>query len=473
MKQEDRTAANKEPSVPAAIARFFDAHPSPKKGDDWPSLTREDDGSLTVRLALSPGARSYIRVEIRLPAAEQYNGVLLGVGIGGLGGYIPTELLCHHAAQGYAAAASDLGTSAGAAAGYQNPDMWDDFGWRANHEMTLAAKQAARIVYGRDPSFCYFLGASTGGQQAMSLAQRFPRDYNGIVAGVPAHSRVALHTYFIWNYHQLHAKDGKPLFSDEEIDAIHNAAVDFMQARGDGEPGDRIVSRPSTDRRVVTRLVDDIARRLPLTDTQREKLLAVYDGPRDPVTGRRIYAGIPAGAEKTAFSFHDMIHGDVDPLRYTFVWLYGPGYDVDDFDYHAGYARMRRVLTPHLDADDPDLSAFDAAGGRLLIYAGAADALVPFHSSHKYLARVRAAIGRRRADRCVRYFLLPGKDHNVGGDGVNRWRAYRAGGRRVPDGDELDVIRRWVEEGQAPDALLGLHVTPEGETTLRRPVPHD
>ena len=106
--------------------------------------------------------------------------------------------------QGYAVATTDMGTGPTASVGDGNPEVWKDFGFRATHLMTVVAKQVILANYGQEPELSYFMGASTGGQQALQEAQRYPEDYDGIVAGVPAHCRTPLHAYFLWNYQILH-----------------------------------------------------------------------------------------------------------------------------------------------------------------------------------------------------------------------------------------------------------------------------
>ena len=133
---------------------------------------------------------------------------------------------------------TDMGTSGGRERGINNQAVWRDFGWRATHGMAVLGKQLSEICYGKKPEYSYFVGASTGGQQAFSEAQRFPEDFNGIIAGVPANNRVALHTYFLWNHNHLRRPDGKVMFTDKEIQNITHLAVSFFQNRKDGAEGD-------------------------------------------------------------------------------------------------------------------------------------------------------------------------------------------------------------------------------------------
>ena len=147
-----------------------------------------------VQLKMTPGSGSLIYTEVWLP--DDWNGIFVGTGNGGIAGQVAYGWLVPFVQEGYAVANTDMGTSRGEKSGIGNPDVWKDFGWRATHLMTKAAKELIRVRYDRDPAYAYFVGSSTGGQQAMKEAQCFPEDYDGILAAVPANSRLNLHTFF-------------------------------------------------------------------------------------------------------------------------------------------------------------------------------------------------------------------------------------------------------------------------------------
>jgi len=206
-------------------------------GVDMPKTCR-------VLVESRPGKESLIYSEIWLP--ENWNGIYIGMGNGGYGGRIAGSFV-YYVQRGYAVAQTDKGTSM-VRKGIMlegNPDMWIDYGWRATYLMTVCAKAIIKEFYGKAPDYSYFLGGSTGGQQAHSLAQRFPKEYNAIFAGVHANNRTQVHTYFLWNYVSAHNSKGEPLFSSEDVLKIYNCAVKFHQLRGDGEKGDDFVSCPN------------------------------------------------------------------------------------------------------------------------------------------------------------------------------------------------------------------------------------
>jgi feruloyl esterase len=168
-------------------------------GTIW-QVVRDPSGTrIIVKLVLNPAQGSNINVEVWLPDAEHWNARFLGLGNGGAAGKINPGGLASASANGYAVATTDMGTAPNPDSGVGNKEVWKDFGFRATHLMTVAGKQIVRAFYGKEPELSYFSGGSTGGQQALQEAQRYPEDYDGIAAAVPAHCRTPLHAYFLWN----------------------------------------------------------------------------------------------------------------------------------------------------------------------------------------------------------------------------------------------------------------------------------
>lgn len=410
-----------------------------------------------VLLISRPGSGSQIVTEVWLP--DDWNGVFVGIGNGGMAGTIVHYALADHIRKGYAAANTDMGTSRGQASGIHNPDVWKDFGWRATHRMTQLGKALLRRYYGKPEAYSYFVGDSTGGQQALSEAQRFPEDYDGIVAGVPANNRVCLHTYFLWNHVHLTDPDGKGRFTETEIQAITACAVKYFQQHGDGEPGDDFVSFPYRDRDTVADFLSFLRAEQPLfTDEQLSALRAVYTGPQNPVTGEQIYNGMPIGSEIYHCGIRDC-QGAESPYFYPFIWAFGEGYNGRGFDFAADLDRLCSSLSADLDANDAELTPFYARGGKLLVYSGSADPCVPFPDAMAYYNRVAQAMGGHEKTRTFfRYFLFPGRDHGDSGKGTNTlW------GSEENKEDLLTVLRRWREEGKAPDRMVAARVEREGD----------
>ena len=193
-----------------------------------------------VKLLLQPAKGSNINVEVWLPDAGRWNGRFVGLGNGGAAGSINPAGFIGWIKRGYAVAATDMGTAPNDNSGVGNPEVWKDFGYRATHLMTTAARQLIQSCYGKPPAFSYFVGASTGGQQALQEAQRYPDDYDGIVANVPAHCRTPLHAYFLWNWQLVRRHPLTP----EQDRSIMRSGIEYMAQREIPQLAGKAVSDP-------------------------------------------------------------------------------------------------------------------------------------------------------------------------------------------------------------------------------------
>ena len=393
-----------------------------------------------VELVSRPAESAYIRHEVWLPL--DWNGIFLGMGNGGLAGNLRYERLAFGERNGCATAHSDMGTSDGRARGAKNPEVHKDFGWRATWLMTDAGKKVTRCFYGKPIEHAYFIGRSTGGQQALRLAQRYPKEYEAIVAGVPGFDRTHLHTYFLWSYNSMHRADGICLFTKEEIHAITKAAIAYCQETGIMEKGKQFISLPPTGKDFLADFVNSLDF---LTQEQKTALLAVYTGPGDPKTGRQIHWGMPMGSENTPTGMMAML-GAESPYFYPFVWVFGTDYRGNAFDFSGDMEAMDQYLAEDLNAMDPDLREFFAGGGKLLMYSGSADACVPFPGAVAHFKKICAACPDAVKDQ-LRYFILPGMDHTA---------EFYLHGKAVMNGqfeiaNNLDIIRLWYEDGITPE----------------------
>jgi len=390
-----------------------------------------------VRLELTPAERSFVRVEVALP--EKWNGRFVGTGNGGVGGRLPSGSIYDLAKRGYAAATTDLGTSRPAPyqSGIDNPDVHKDYGYRATHLMTVVGKQLVRARYGRDPEFSYFTGGSTGGQQALSLAQRYPADYDGILAAVPAHCRAPLHAYFLWNYQATHRADNSPLFTREQERRYIQSVLEYFRDRETLEDAKgRYVSEPrwtDADRAAVLALA---AERDPtLTPEHIDGLRRLQDGPVHARTGERIFDGIPPATQ----------FGPATGNLYLFNWVFGKDANYMAIDWDRDIDRYFDVLKDSVNAESTDLDAFRARGGKLIAYSGTADSCVPYTATLDYYERVADRLGSfEEAQKFFLFYILPGREHG-GGPGVSELRnAFEAlvGWREKGIAPKLDAVRR-------------------------------
>lgn len=413
---------------------------------------------LRIQLVSRPTDKSYIRYELWLP--EKWNGIFLGTGNGGMAGILRYEKLEHGVLWGCATAHTDMGTSDGERRGVFCHEVHEDFGWRSTYIMTVNCKYLTEQYYGRNIVKAYFMGSSTGGQQALTMAQRFPEQYDGIVAGVPVTDRVHLHTYFLWSYNKLHGADGKVLFAREDIPTITAKVIEYCHKVNKIPTNENFISESYVSSEFVDGFISYLAdSELGLSAAQLKALEDVYKGPVDSKTGERIYCGMPLGSESNRHGIVSML-GDKCPFYFIITWVLGADYKEINFDFSDDLRTLDAALAADVNAVDPDLSAFFGRGGKLFMFAASADPCVPYPPTLKYFERVKERCGRRAVQDNMRFFIIPGQDHRAG---IARY------GAAVMNGDitvkrTFDVIRRWCEQGIAPDSFDVL--TPNGDGTF-------
>ncbi len=448
------------------------------------------DGSVTqglppfVRAActLRPAAASDIRCELWLPA-KGWNGRFLGTGNGGGAGGIAYGALISALKMGFACANTDMGTSPSADKAVWQSERWVNFGHRATHLMTQSALYLTQLFYAEAPVKRYFYGSSTGGQQALSLAQRHPEDYDGILAGVPANNRTNLHALFLYCHQLLSGEGARRLGDPAFLQALCAAEIDQLREGDCGAPQDGFLTDPRGLAPDFSML--DVPGWDRLNKAEISVLSALAAGPLCPRTGERIYAPVPPGS--ACFPPGYAVYqgwASLFGLLYPFFWHRSSYIKTDAvfsreallrFDFDADFERYSAQLAPVLNANDPDLSAFERRGGKLIMLSGTSDAIVPYQDAAAYYERVAAACGGpARTRRFFRYFLLPGKDHGSSGPGINCYDAAVDG--LVPDDAAHGFFRAlmaWVEEGTAPDMLIGTSLERQGHAPrirFQRPV---
>ena len=397
-----------------------------------------------------PANDSEIHLEVWLPPEAKWNGKFEGTGNGGFSGALSYSTMADALRRGYATAGSDTGHEADDLTfGVGHPDKIDDWGWRAVHVMTEAARLIVRNQYGRWPGHSYFSGCSTGGQQALTEAQRFPGDYDGIVAGDPGNNRIHLMAGAMWSL-----KVARPLTAAKLplITRAAMAACDDIDGIRDGiisDPG-----RCAFD--AGTLLCKGEDRDDCLTSAQVESVRQIYRGARNPRTGERIFAGWPVGTETTWTTY---FVGPAEPRRNEFwkLWVFNnPAWDWQtfDFDLDLAYADAKMAVVNSVDAN---LQPFRARHGKLIMYHGLADGNVPAEDAIEYYEKVgRAMGGLARTRDFARLFLAPGMGHCSGGAGPDIF-------------DAVGALDRWVGQGTAPEQIVASHLS-NGVTDRTRPL---
>ncbi len=416
--------------------------------DSVPGIpVRDVPEHIRVDVTCKPEEGSNIHIQVWLPIAA-WNGSFLGIGNGGAAGMILPFVMVGPLKLGFAVASTDMGTSAGADCGIGNKAVWRDFGYRSTHLMTLAAKSIIECYYGVLPKYSYFNGTSTGGQQALSEAQRYPEDYDGILSGAPAYDRTNLHMGFVWDWLAVNKGEGG-LFTKQDEEQIVKIILDKYGHMGERHPGDSFMYRP--DKIKVERAAFESSG---LTDRQIEGLMKIYGGVSDPITGNRIYEPVMMpGSEACDLGLtHRCEHpGFEQSYFYIFRWILGADFDFKSFDFHRDAKKVHEELDEYLNATQTDLAAFRDRGGKLLVIHGTADPIIPYTSSIRYYKQVKEKMGD--VDSFFRLFLAPGMGHTSGGPGV---QDILFGFPATPkDCRHLGILalKQWVEDGIAPDCL--------------------
>lgn len=419
-----------------------------------------------VAATLTPSPDSNIRIEVWMPAVG-WNGKYQGTGNGGFAGTISYGSLAGALRGGYAVANTDMGTSSSAVPSGDgligHPERWADWGWRATHEMTIAAKEIVRAYYGREPERSYFYGCSTGGEQALMEAQRFPDDYDGIVAGAAANNRTRLHMEIFWAY-AAGARNLADYIPAAKLPLITDAVLNACP-KAKAVATDTFLSRPEDCSWDPASLqCESGGGSNCLSAAQVATVRSLYNGPRNPATHESIYPGVPRGSE---FGWTDaMPQVARPPYDSLFKWVFGPDWNWHSFDFNQDVATVDARLAPMVNATNPDLSTFMAHGHKLIAYHGTADWLVPPQGSIDYYKTVLDAQAAPAAlhnqskeeetETFFRLFMVPGMAHCSGGPGLNT-------------GDFLQSLERWVEKGIEPAQIPARRVE-EGTTVVTRPL---
>jgi feruloyl esterase len=447
------TAAALEPAGPF----------SAPAGGPGPAQTLELPARCRVQGVLEPTPDSEIGFEAWMPATG-WNGRFQGVGNGGFAGDIGLLGLANAVRAGYAAASTDTGHKAGgtdARWAFGHPEKLADFGWRAIHLTAVAGKQLAAAYYGAPVRWSYFDSCSNGGRQALMEAQRFPEDYDGIIAMAPAYDWTGLFMNFIWDQKVLSAPGAAiPAAKTQAIAAAVLAACDTLDGVADG-----LIADPRACRFDPARLrCAGEETNSCLTDPQIAALRAIYRGPHAS-DGKRIYFGFVPGGESApgspgwdAWIFGPRPDASIQSAFGTGFMKYmageGDSWTPSSFDFDRDAGPLVAKVGPVLNAKDPNLEPFAARGGKLILVHGWSDAAIPARGTVAYYDSVRREMGLG-ADRFVRLYLVPGMHHCGGGTGPSDLGG--AGVPRLPRDPRTDLsaaLEAWVEQARAPGAVV-------------------
>lgn len=451
-----------------------------------------------VAATLTPTSDSDIKVEIWMPSAQGgWNGRFVGTGNGGYAGAIVYSELAATLQLGFAVINTDMGTSPATALFGQaltgHPQKQIDFGYRSTHLMTEVGKALVQAFYGRRAAYSYFTGCSTGGGQAFHEAEQFPADYDGIVGGAPAENRTHVHTEVVWQYAVTHAS-AQSLIPESLLQTVTASVIHDCGVASGSLPTDPFLTDPRTCHWNARKLLCQAGQTTNcLNPQQAEALNLIYDGPRDPRTGKLIYPGPNRGSESGSLfdiaAQEGLTFGQTEPtFDGLFYWVFGPNWNWQTFDFDHDMRKVDNQLGPSANANSTDLSAFARRGGKFIDYHGWADALVPTQDNINYFLRLTAvqdedgdwrdgvdsARSLRRVQNYFRLFLAPGMGHCFGGPGPNVFGgADNPGGPADADHNVLLALARWVESGVAPERIIATKYPNDNQTqppTMTRPL---
>ena len=411
-----------------------------------------------VAATIQPSSDSDIKVEVWLPMAG-WNGKFQAVGNGGWAGAISYPAMASAVQRGYATASTDTGhagTMGDGSFSLNHPEKVVDFAFRAVHEMTVKAKAIVEKHYGNGPRLSYWNGCSTGGRQGLKEAQKYPADYDGIIAGAPANFMTHLGAHSLW-VAQATLKDPASFIPREKFAVIHKAVLDACDALDGVKDG--VLEDPGRchfDPKTIQCAAGDSS--ACLTPAQVEAVRRIYAPAKNPKTGAEIFPGLEPGSETGWVA----MAGGPRPLsisndHFRFLVFKNPDWDFKTLDFDKDVALADRLDDGLMNATDPNLSAFFKRGGRLLMYHGWNDQLIaPRNSINYYQSVVKAQGGAEKAADSIRLFMVPGMAHCGGGAGTSVF-------------DSLAVLEQWVEQKKTPAQIAASHIT-NGVSDRTRPL---
>ncbi len=422
---------------------------------------------------IAPTRESHIVFEVWMPL-EKWNGKFAGVGNGGWAGSISFGPLASQIRRGYASASTNTGHAAVpgedmAKFAYEHPEQLIDFAYRSHHETALKAKALVEAFYGTPAQRSYWIGCSSGGYEGLMEAQRFPADYDGIVAGAPANNWTRL---MAGDFDAVLAslKDPVSLLPQAALQLLSRSAVAACDKLDGVEDGIIDDPRQCSFDPAALKCAADQSPDTCLTPAQIETARRVYRGLKDPRTGAQLYPGLERGSEPAWPNRNPANPFPIPVSHYKWLVFADPNWDWRTFQFsnpanYQAFLEGESKFASLLNATDPNLRAFRQRGGKLLQYHGWNDNLIAPQNSIDYYESVVRFFGGARQDRAAalrdvqtfyRLYMAPGMGHCGGGPGPNSF-------------DLQPALEQWVERGIAPEAVVATHST-NGVVDRSRPL---
>jgi len=408
-----------------------------------------------------------IGFELWLPEREAWNGRMLVGGVGGQAGAFNFRELERGVRRGYASASTDTGHKASDRNWLLNrPDRAANYAWRANHRLAEVSKALIRATYGEAPRHSFFIGCSGGGRQALTAVQRFPNDFDGVIAGAPGVNTPAMSARRLWEM-QRHSQWGS-LMPASAWQLVHHKAT--QQCDGLDGVRDGVVDDPRQCRFDAASLLCRTGETGECLTASQVEAVQTLTGPLTDEDDNRIDQGLlltapispvplpepftPGPSYLATVLFAQGVHGDAN-------------WDARQFNIARDLPAIDRVMDLH--ADDPVIEPFVRRGGKLILYQGWDDPLVAALPTLDYYDSLERRFGTRLR-KSARLFMAPGMDHCRGGSGPDLFGGAGGDAPLVdPDHDLLSALELWILQGKAPERIIATKQV-DGATTRTRPL---
>jgi Tannase and feruloyl esterase len=422
---------------------------------------------------LHPTSDSVIRFEVWMPE-KGWNHRFLGIGNGGFAGSIYYGQLGESLKRGFATAGTDAGHQADAqdaSWAYQHPEKITDFGYRAVHLTADRAKAIINMFYGEPPMKSYFDACSDGGREALMEAQRFPADYDGILAGAPANNWTKMLAATV-DVAKMFIGNPEGYIPSIKLPAITAAVL----AQCDAQDGlkDGILADPRTchfdPATLLCKLGDELSC---LTTPQIASLKKIYAGGTDD-KGHLIFPGLMPGDEMHLWKSWVVGEGPSVSLytqNYFRYMVFGdPTWDALAANTEAVVHAADAKTAPALNATDPDLSRFAARGGKLILYHGWNDPAISPLNTVRYYEQVQVKMGEASTTDFVRLYMVPGMGHCAAGAGAANFGQLGLTTAKGPEYGIFDALEKWEELKIAPDTIIATKYGATGKVEMTRPI---
>ncbi len=413
-----------------------------------------------------------IGFELWLPEPSVWNQRFLAGGVGGQAGQLNYVEMFRGLQRGYATASTDTGHKADDEHWLLGPAIRaDNYAWRANHLLAQKAKLLIQKFYAGNIKHAFFVGCSGGGRQALTEAQRFPEDFDGVIAGAPGPNTPEMSARRLWE--MIQHRRNADLMSARDWQLIADSAVnscDLKDGVRDGVMEDprscdfeiRSLQCTAGSRACLSKQQIDIAQRIyaPLHDESGKKIdSGLLPGvPISPVPLPEPYT--PGPKYLAAVLFGDGVHRD-------------PDWDAMQFRIDRDLPAVDKVMNLH--ADNPDLRRFQQRGGKLILFQGWADSLVaaqPTIDYYQSIGQFMSKVMDKQAPQpeFVKLFMVPGMGHCTGGNATDHFGGTGNDGiAQDPQHDLLSALERWVENGDVPEQVIGAKLE-NGKVVRTRPL---